>query len=232
MEKIKKKYALNNSYFKNRHPDWPADPFEVYEYFQEHKELPYKGEVTKNWLYECFVEYQKRAGVRLSQFFTPPATARRMAEIAYEYSESPTKIMLDACSGFGMLTMALEELGVIVKSFDVDDNFRRVNSSFFEVFDFRYVTETGWEVIVSNPPYEPPILIDFLECVIRWLKKRGTAVLLLPKDFIDLTRTTRRMSAIMSHLDVIRREPMLERFAHTNVRAEIVVLKKWGYDGK
>lgn len=64
-EKLKKKFALNNSYFKNIRwvENAPQTPFEVYEYYKEHSELPYNAEPKEDWFYKCFVEYQKRAGV-------------------------------------------------------------------------------------------------------------------------------------------------------------------------
>ncbi len=68
---IKKKYALNNSYFKNKGPQDPSTPFEVLEYVKQHNELPYKEKIHDNWFYDCFVEYQKRNGVFNSQYFTP-----------------------------------------------------------------------------------------------------------------------------------------------------------------
>ena len=108
-EKIKKKFALNNSYFKNRQHNAPSNPFEVLEYYKEHNELPYKEEVKEDWFYQCFCEYQKRAGVLNSQFFTPTRTADRIAEIVFEYAEFDERI-LDACCGFGQITKALKKV--------------------------------------------------------------------------------------------------------------------------
>ena len=126
-EKISKKFALNNSYFKNRQRNHPANPFEVLDYYLEHGELPYKnGDVNDNWFYECFVEYQKRNGVINSQFFTPPKTAERIAEIAFEYADTDEKV-LDACCGFGQITMALEKKGFReIQAFDIDKQLTNV----------------------------------------------------------------------------------------------------------
>ncbi|MDB0602327.1 ParB/RepB/Spo0J family partition protein [Tenacibaculum maritimum] len=51
-EKVSKKYALNNSYFKNRKTDYPANPLEVLDYWMQHNELPFDMGDESNWMYE------------------------------------------------------------------------------------------------------------------------------------------------------------------------------------
>ena len=133
--KTKKKYALNNSYFKNIRglAGVPKTPEECFGYYEEHKELPFQdshyfvdGVVDDWWLYDCFVEYQKRAGVVFSQFFTPRETAKRVADLADEYFLSDC-FVLDACCGFGALSKAIRDrYGFIVRGFDIDSSMVRL----------------------------------------------------------------------------------------------------------
>ena len=80
-EKIAKRYALANSYFKNRLLIWPDTLCEIHDYLQQHGELPFRYD-GDNWSYDALCERQKRRGVRLSQYLTPDATARRIAALA------------------------------------------------------------------------------------------------------------------------------------------------------
>ena len=61
-DKVDKKYALNNSYFKNRKNSYPANPLEVAMYHEQHGTLPFDYSGT-DWLYETYIEYQKRNSV-------------------------------------------------------------------------------------------------------------------------------------------------------------------------
>lgn len=229
-EKIKKKYALNNSYFKNSLREHPSDPFEVLEYFIEHEELPYKVfELEEYWLYECFIEYQKRAGVKTSQFFTPPETAKKIAEIADRFGEFGDPYVLDACCGFGMLSKEILKKGFLVEGFDIDTRFNIIYNEYVEsafyTSDFRDFRTEPLNLIVSNPPYEVKELTEFLECMTNWLTGTGIAVLLLPKGFIDKERPKATVE-VLSKYQVLHKEDMVETFARTNTRAEIVVLTK------
>lgn len=104
-EKIAKRYALANSYFKNRLLIWPDTLCEIHDYLQQHGELPFRYD-GDNWSYDALCERQKRRGVRLSQYLTPDATARRIAALAVRYFENDSRIM-DVCCGTGQLTRAL-----------------------------------------------------------------------------------------------------------------------------
>ncbi len=232
----KKKYALNNSYFKNRFQDDPADPFEVLEYFIKNSELPYEnGEIDPDtWFYECFVEYQKRKNVELSQFFTPPKTADRVAELLEEYSNNSDPYVLDACCGYGQLSMACIKRGFLVDGFDlgrdfqepyayfVETEFLKSNFADFHIHENKYFNKT-YNSIISNPPFEE--LIEFFNFLNKTLEFDGIAVLLLPlgawgkdkpKYFIELK----------GNFELIHRENMTESFARTGAKAEIIVLKK------
>jgi len=238
-QKVKKKFALNNSYFKNRLPDAPANPFEVLDYFNQHGELPYNnGTMTDDWFYDCFVEYQKRAGVRNSQFFTPTETAKQIAHTLSMYAHFDDDI-LEPCCGFGQITRQLIEVGFgNIWAFDNDsqmiDACRLLfqlpdDSDVFEVYDYtsddHVHLERKFPFIVANPPYEAKELTNFLEYARENLDACGIAVLLLPCGFLDKTRPA-RLVQILNDFSIVERIPMEESFARTGARAEIVVLAK------
>ena len=66
-EKIAKRYALTSSYYKHRQTGWPDTLAEIYDYLQQHGELPFRYE-GDNWSYDAMCERQKRPGVYLSQY--------------------------------------------------------------------------------------------------------------------------------------------------------------------
>lgn len=229
-EKVRKQFALNNSYFKNTPYGAPQNPTEVLEYFQQHGELPFRiGNDVAYWLYDCYVEWQKRRGVYRSQFFTPPATAGQLAEIANGHFEDKDSFVLDACCGFGMLSKALLNFGYNSEGFDIDSTFKPLYSYFaggdFNTADFRDYQPEKYRKIVANPPYEVKECTEFLESLYSWLDAEGIAVLLLPKGFVDKERP-KRLVTVLSKFSVLYREDAIEPFARTNVRAEIVVLSK------
>ncbi len=236
-EKIKKKYRLNNSYFKNRRPQDPSTPFEVFDYVKQHKELPYNEEFCNNWLYDCFVEYQKRAGVFNSQFFTPEATAKELAEIAYGYTTNGNARILDACCGFGQITKELFKLNLNqITAFDFDAELVSLCQSilptikvFTEDFkdeeNIKGVRGAKYDIVVSNPPYEVKELTEFLYFSDDVLVESGIAVLLIPMGFLDKSRP-KRLVEILNQFHRLRRTPMNEEFARTKVKAEIVELRK------
>jgi len=169
-EKLKKKYALNNSYFKNRQHNAPSNPFEVLEYYKEHGELPYEnGAIKEDWFYLCFVEYQKRAGVHNQQFFTPTKTAERVAELAY-YNSDESERILDACCGFGQLTIALKNKGFTqIEAFDNDKqmvdacfDLTGIPARYYDFKDEEKNFSMKYQLIVSNPPYDVKELTEFL----------------------------------------------------------------------
>lgn len=222
----KQKYSLNNSYFKFRKHDMPGSPIEITKFHQEKNELPfaYNGD---NWMYDMFIEYQKRNGVYSSQFFTPDATAHRMADLANEYFDTEVYV-LDACCGFGQISRALHSYGFLVTGFDIDkgliDMYHHNVGAIAEVSDFREYT-SKYKHVVSNPPYEVPVLTEFLQYLHNTLETDGRAILLLPKGFIDKERP-KTISDIMAKFVCLHREDMQEDFSRTKIKAEIIVLHK------
>ena len=232
IKKLKKKFALNNSYFKNRQHNAPSNPFEVLEYYKEHNELPYKEEVKEDWFYQCFVEYQKRAGVHNQQFFTPTKTADRIAEIVFEYAEETERI-LDACCGFGQLTMALKRKGYTeIEAFDNDKqmvdayfDLTGISARYYDFKDEEKNVANKYNLIISNPPYDVKELTEFLYFIDEHLNETGKAILLIPSGFLDKTRPA-RLVQILNEFYIEKRESMSEKFERTGTYAEIVVLSK------
>ena len=231
-EKVKKKYALNNSYFKNRNYGMPSNPAEVYQYFNEYGELPYEnGELNDNWIYECFVEFQKRNGVYNSQFFTPENTAQELVYRLLNYANLDDEI-LEPCCGFGQITRTLANNGFQkVVAFDNDAKLVEIASDFipgFEIVEDDYMSskdERKYEFIISNPPYEVKELTAFLEYSLSKLHTKGKTVLLIPNGFLDKTRPA-ALVKVLNGFSILERIPMLEEFARTKINAEIVVLEK------
>ncbi len=235
-EKITKKYALNNSYFKRRRPQDPSTPFEVLEYVKQHNELPYNEDLTDNWFYDCFVEYQKRAGVFKSQYFTPKETAKELASIVYEYTTDNNTRILDACCGFGQITKELVSLNleqITAFDFDVDlinacKYFNPVVKFFeedFRDYNVKGVRSSQYNIVVSNPPYEVKELTEFLYFLDDVLYSGGVAVLLVPMGFLDKSRP-KRLVDVLNQFHILNRNPMTEEFARTKIKAEIVELRK------
>ncbi|QDP86048.1 ParB/RepB/Spo0J family partition protein [Chryseobacterium sp. SNU WT5] len=236
-EKItrKKKFSLNNSYFKNHLNTEPGTPFEIYSYFKQHGELPFDmdPEENPNWMYETYIEFQKRAGVYNSQFFTPPATAERIAELADEYFTTVgiEPYVLDACCGFGMLTKPLTEKGFLVKGIDNNSEILKMYSEFTgclsEQKDINsYMNQDPkWMNIVANPPYEIKELTQFFKLLYDLLENGGLAILLLPKGFVDKERP-KQLVETLELFTVIHREDMQEDFERTAINAEIVVIER------
>lgn len=190
----------------------------------------------ENWFYECFIEYQKRASVIHQQFFTPPETADLMAYKMSMYAND-TDTIIDACSGFGMLSNALIKQGFTrVRAFDY--NFDIVES-FKMLYGDRYPAELeiytsnfknpevdeSVDFIISNPPYDVGDLTEFLGYVEKSLTFGGIAVLLIPSGFLDKTRP-KNLVEVLNKFAIKERMPMEEDFARTKIKAEIVVLEK------
>ena len=228
-EKIAKRYALANSYFKNRLLIWPDTLCEIHDYLQQHGELPFRYD-GDNWSYDALCERQKRRGVRLSQYLTPDATARRIAALAVRYFENDSRIM-DVCCGTGQLTRALIAEGVHpsqIVGLEVDRELADFYARLYPVtqtligpyrdIDFRC------ENVIANPPFEIGECTAFLQWLSRTQRSGARAVLLLPYGFIDKQRP-KSVQETMRHFIVHYRAPMQEPFARTNCCAEIIVLE-------
>lgn len=229
-EKIAKRYALANSYFKNRLLIWPDTLCEIHDYLQQHGELPFRYD-GDNWPYDALCERQKRRGVRLSQYLTPDATARQIAALAVRYFENDSRIM-DVCCGTGQLTRALIAAGVHpsqIVGLEVDRELADFYARLYPVtqtligpyrdIDFRC------ENVVANPPFETTEVVDFLSWLAKVQQPGDRSVLLLPHGFIDKQRP-KGIQEMLRQFEVLYRTPMQERFARTNVTAEIVVLER------
>lgn len=228
--KITKRYALTSSYYKYRQTGWPDTLAEIYDYLQQHGELPFRYE-GNNWSYDALCERQKRRGVYLSQYLTPDRTARQMAALAVRYFDNDSRIV-DACCGTGQLTRALILEGVhpsTILGFDADaelvDLYERLypetaalRMQFHEI-DFRC------ENVIANPPFEIGACTAFLQWLSRTQRSGDRSVLLLPYSFIDKQRP-KSIQETMRHFIIHYRTPMQEPFARTNYRAEIVILER------
>lgn len=232
-DKIKKKYSLNNSYFKNTPANCPRTPIEVAMYVEQHNELPFNMDLESNpyWLYDTYIEYQKRNNVYHSQFFTPPATAQRIAQIASEnFKPELGAYVLDACSGFGMLSNEVRKYGFIVKGFDFSadmvDLYNFTVDGIAEQLNYEDEEIINYNCVVANPPYEVPKLTKFFEVLHDVLTEKGVAVLLIPKGFVDKDKP-KGLVAVLQKFQFLHREDMIEDFAHTKIKAEIVVVQKF-----
>lgn len=221
-----KKYALVNSYFKNKAFEMPDTILEIAEYEKEHGELPfdYSG---NNWVYDAFCERQKRKGVYCSQYLTPDATAERMMHFAGKYFEGD--YVLDACCGTGQITKELLKDRYNVTAFDLDYEMAELCKVLYPgllVFpnDFKDVTGS-YNQIISNPPYEVPVLTDFLSWIDSVQVTGGISVLLIPSGFIQKS-SPKKLVEVLRKFSVVEVEPMREDFERTKVKADIVVLRK------
>ena len=136
--------------------------------------------------------------VRLSQYLTPDATARQIAALAVRYFENDSRIM-DVCCGTGQLTRALIDR---------------------ELADFYARLYPVTQTLIG--PYRD---IDFLSWLAKVQQPGDRSVLLLPHGFIDKQRP-KGIQETLRQFEVLYRTPMQERFARTNVTAEIVVLER------
>jgi SAM-dependent methyltransferase len=230
---MKKKYALNNSYFKvNTMLGLPDTILEIAKYYKENGELPFNY-VGSNWVYDAFCERQKRRGVINSQFLTPDVTADRMLHFAFKYFT--VNGVLEPCCGTGQITKELLKSGYSVVAFDNDLDLVKLceetifSSSIGAVFygDFHTYKWNSCHCnqIIANPPHEIKELTDFIEWICGIQNVGGISILLLPKGFIDKNSPKRTFDALRK-FGVLEKEDMRENFERTAIKAEIVVLKK------
>lgn len=227
---VSKLYSLENSYFKSLPYTWPKTPEEIMLYFLQNNKLPFKGvSVNENWFYHVYCEYQKRSKVYHDQFFTPYKTAQRMAELAQSFGTYEDDKILDACCGFGQLTLALKELEFKnIIGFDysykmewlykvcTDCNFISASIEEFE--------PSPYSLVISNPPYNQKDLSLFFEKLPNLLTSDGVAVLLLPDGY--LKKSTKAITKFLDIMEVTHDEPMTEKFLRTNLSGRIYVLTR------
>jgi SAM-dependent methyltransferase len=225
---MKKKYCLNNSYFKvARNLGLPTSLLDIAKYERENGELPfdYSGE---NWVYDAFCEYQKRNGIVYSQYLTPDETVDRMLHFAGLYFKNND--VLEPCCGTGQITKELLKGGYNVTAFDIDGDMADfVNFQYPQLnarkCDFR-AHEGIHGQIIANPPYEIPELTAFLQWILNSQTSGGISVLLLPKGFIEKNKPKALLN-VLRKFSVQEKEDMRENFLRTSLSAEIVVLKKF-----
>ena len=229
-EKITKRYALTNSYYKHRQTGWPDTLAEIYDYLQQHGELPFRYE-GDNWSYDGLCERQKRRGVYLSQYLTPDRTAQQMAALAVRYFDNDSRIV-DACCGTGQLTRALIAEGVYpsaIVGFDMDGDMIAIYERLYPTVDAMRMRfediDFCCENIIANPPFETAECIFFFDWLTKVQRSGDYAVLLLPHGFIDKQRP-KTVQETIRHFIIHHRTPMQEPFARTACRAEIVVLER------
>lgn len=221
-----KKYALRNSYFKNKSCDMPDTILEIAQYKNEKGELPFEYS-GNNWVYDAFCERQKRKGVYNSQFLTPDTTVDRMLHFAGKYFEDNN--VCDACCGTGQITKELLKDRYNVTAFDIDYEMVELCKILYPNLlvrqnDFRDV-EGSYNQIISNPPYEVPVLTEFLQWIDNVQHVGGVSILLIPSGFVYKERP-KKLVEILQKFSLVEFEPMRENFERTNCKADIVVLRK------
>jgi predicted RNA methylase len=223
-----KKFALNNSYFKNRRPEDPDTLSEIVAYHKRNGELPFRYD-GDNWPYDTVCERQKRCDIQHCQYLTPDAVASEMARLAKHYAGDATAAF-DACCGTGQITKELTKCGFEVTGFDIDPSMIEVHNYLYpecnaSIADFRKLTGEQWEIIVSNPPFDRAIAPGFIDWLVKSLTPCGRAVLLLPVGYVDKNKP-KALAENLSRLKVLHRSAVTERFVHTNGNFEIVVVEK------
>ena len=155
----------------------------------------------------------------------------RPAALAVRYFENDSRIM-DVCCGTGQLTRALIAEDVYpsqIVGLEIDRELADFYARLYPVtqtligpyrdIDFRC------ENVVANPPFETTEVVDFLSWLAKVQQPGDRSVLLLPHGFIDKQRP-KSIQETLRQFEVLYRTPMQERFARTNVTAEIVVLER------
>lgn len=221
-----KKYVLRNSYFKNKSGDMPDTILEIVQYLNENGELPFEYS-GNNWVYDTFCERQKRRGVYNSQYLTPDATVDRMLHFAGKYFDGNN--VCDACCGTGQITKELLKEGYNVIAFDNDPEMVELCKILYPGLsvshdDFRNM-ECCYNQIISNPPYEIPVLTEFLQWIDSVQRVGGTSILLVPLGFVFKNKP-KKLVETLHKFSIVETEPMRENFERTNFKAEIVVLRK------
>lgn len=241
---VKKKYTLKNVYYKNTmySNTYPREMKDLVAYFREWGDLPFElpESQKENWLYYAYCEYQKRHTVYLDQFFTPPATAQRMADLIDQlFVENKVYLsdqkIVDLCCGFGMLSKPLVEHGYRVVGIDMawdmedlytfytDDMCNYVHADVTEPVGYLDLIKNA-PVIVSNPPYDVPKLTKILSNIHPVMNPGQRLVMLLPRGFVEKSRP-KAFVEVMEKFSVTNTLTMNEDFERTKIKAEIVVLQ-------
>ncbi|NDV70021.1 ParB/RepB/Spo0J family partition protein [Dysgonomonas sp. 25] len=222
-----KRFALTNSYFKNKKPGYPSTVLEITQYYKQHGELPFEY-TGKNWLYQTMIERQKRFGVHSDQYLTPDKTAGQLVELTNNFIPD-NNVVLDACCGTGQLTKYLLENNLKVIGFDKDREMVEIcklmyPDAVFHIYDFLKIeSKFHFDLIVSNPPYSGKELTSFLKWLSSALTDTGKAIVLIPKDYMTKTRP-KRLAEYIGRFNILHKESMTESFHHTTWSSEILIL--------
>jgi len=90
---------------------------------------------------------------------------------------APRTIFVEPCAGDGALVRILEAAGHVC-SYACDTDPR---DDSVEWNDALYVTTEPHEMVITNPPFEQPLLVPLLS---HWSKSKSAAWLLLPSDLL------------------------------------------------
>lgn len=236
-EKAEKKFSMRN-YFKSvsYNKRYPQTPLEMIEYRNLFNEIPISDVSAEepDWFYKVITEYQKgRGSVYHQQFFTPYKTALRMAECLKTQITTEKATILDACCGFGQLSIACTNTmpGVAIDGFDfsyemIETN-RKLNLDKFNVLISELAEHNLgiYDYVISNPPYEMKDFKEFLLMLLRVTRKGASIVILIPEHHID-TERPKEVKELLTNFTVVHREPMEEPFYLTKIKSNIIVLKR------
>lgn len=230
MEKIEgNKYALHNSYFKNKKQGSPDTLLEIVQYWKLYGELPfnYTGD---DWLYQTVIERQKKRGVILSQYPTPDCLAQKVADLTDNFNPEGLKV-LDACCGTGQLAKYLLAKGLKTEGFDIDKEMIEIckilypEGQFYE-YDFTDgLSDRQWDLIIANPPFEQKSMKSFLFWLKSALCEKGKAIILMPSGFTDKKHSP-EIRKVLDSLSCLHRETVTDIFTGTKVSSEILILGK------
>lgn len=216
MKPVDKKYALNNSYFKNKKEEYPDTLLDIVKYHEQFHELPfeYSGE---NWIYDTMLERQKRSGVKYCQYLTPDKIARQIVELTNNFIPENNKV-LNACCGIGQIARYLLQNGLDVRGFDIDSDMVEICKILYpngEFFQYKIDKDGNdliredqlnrLDLIVSNPPFQLNDLTVFLDWLSWALSFEGKAILMLPKDTFSKT-DSKQLSPLIKRFRVLHQE--------------------------
>lgn len=240
-EKVKKLYSINRSYFKlaPNLEGYPKNPFECFEYFKQHNELPYKdseqytNEMNTWCIYECFIAYQKRVGVSNSQYFTPQNISNEVYDI-YKYLDgrglfNRIENYVDVCCGFGCMTASIPEILPKLIGYDGYELFKDIfeycnKGATFETKLFNQVQLKNNTLVFANPPYEMPYMLQFLTWLSEQLQEGSIAILLIPGNFFDKVKP-KQLINLLNRFRILERIEHLHQFELTKTSTELIVLK-------
>ncbi|MFV0538248.1 MAG: N-6 DNA methylase [Dysgonomonas sp.] len=238
MKPVDKKYALNNSYFKNKKEGYPDTLLDIVKYHEQFHELPfeYSGE---NWIYDTMLERQKRSGVKYCQYLTPDKIAQQIAELTNNFIPKDNKV-LNACCGVGQIARSLLQSGLDVRGFDIDPEMVEICKMLYpngEFLQYKIEKESndlikedqldrldGLDLIVSNPPLQLNDLTIFLDWLSWALSFKGRAILMLPKNTFSKTGS-KQLGHLIERFKVLHQEPVEDGAGNMKIQCELYIVE-------